>query len=155
MKRKKSDRFFVPIIFILIAVMLFEGCQGKKNMGIGNEKESFGLKQFENEMKEKEYKFEVKNVDKDFLPASRKRMTMEKDVIDIYIYNSNKEVENDSKRIGKDGSNYSNGNRAVTVDWVSDPHFYKKGSIIVQYIGINEKIINDLKDILGNQFAGD
>jgi len=42
----------------------------------------------------------------------------------------------------------------MKVDWVSFPHFYKKGSIIVQYIGEDEKMISDLKDIFGDQFAG-
>jgi len=37
---------------------------------------------------------------------------------------------------------------------LSFPHFYKKGNIVVQYIEEDEKIISDLKDILGEQFAG-
>ncbi len=35
-----------------------------------------------------------------------------------------------------------------------DPHFYKRGSLIVQYVGEDEKIISDLGDLLGEQFAG-
>ena len=34
------------------------------------------------------------------------------------------------------------------------PHFYKKGTIIVRYEGADEKIINDLEEIMGEQFAG-
>jgi hypothetical protein len=40
------------------------------------------------------------------------------------------------------------------VSWVSYPHFYKKGCLIVQYVGKNENIISDIEDILGEQFAG-
>ena len=49
---------------------------------------------------------------------------------------------------------YSNGSKSINVSWVSLPHFYKKGSIIVQYVGENKNIISDLNDILGEQFAG-
>ena len=46
------------------------------------------------------------------------------------------------------------GKNAVDVSWVSLPHFYKKGSIIVQYDGENNYIISDLDAILDAQFAG-
>ena len=42
----------------------------------------------------------------------------------------------------------------MEIEWVSKPHFYKKGSIIVNYVGEDEKILDDLKDIFGTQFAG-
>ncbi|EHI99965.1 hypothetical protein CDLVIII_3403 [Clostridium sp. DL-VIII] len=44
--------------------------------------------------------------------------------------------------------------KTKSVSWISYPHFYKKGNIIVQYIGKNEQIISNLKTILGEQFAG-
>ena len=63
-------------------------------------------------------------------------------------------MENEVKYIDSDGSGYSNGFKSVEVSWSSPPHFYKRWSIIVQYVGKNEKIISDLKNILGEQFAG-
>jgi len=105
-------------------------------------------------MKAKNYKFELKDVEKDFLPTARKRMIIDKEAIDIYLYNSNKEVEKDAKRIDNGGCEYNNGSKSVNVRWSLYPHFYKKGTIIVQYVGENEKIISDLKDIFGEQFAG-
>lgn len=139
------------ILFVLSSLMftLFIGC--------GNEqkpKDTFGVEQFANQMKAKNYKFEMKDVEKDFLPTTRKRMILDKEAIDIYLYNSNKEAENDAKRIDDGGFGYDNGTKSIKVSWVSYPHFYKKGNIIVQYVGQNEKIISDLKDIFGEQFAG-
>ncbi|MFA9396773.1 MAG: hypothetical protein ACERKV_00710 [Clostridiaceae bacterium] len=63
-------------------------------------------------------------------------------------------MKRDSKKINKDGFGYTNLTKSLQIDWVSEPHFYKSGNIIVQYIGTNEEIISLLEDILGEQFAG-
>jgi hypothetical protein len=42
----------------------------------------------------------------------------------------------------------------ASISYVSDPHYFKKGNMIVQYVGENQKIINQLEKILGKQFAG-
>ena len=63
-------------------------------------------------------------------------------------------MESDSLIIDNNGFGYSRNHTAVNLSWISYPHFYKKGNIIVQYIGKNEKIISNLQNILGKQFAG-
>lgn len=115
---------------------------------------TFNLEQFENKMREKNYNFQMQDAENYFLPTTTKRMIIGSEGIDIYLYNSNKEVEDDAKRIHSDGFGYRGSTRSVEIDWISYPHFYKKGNIIVQYVGENKKIISDLKDIFGQQFAG-
>jgi hypothetical protein len=139
------------IIFILSSVIftIFIACSNKQSS-----KNTLDMDQFVNLMKAKNYKFELKDVEKDFLPTTRKRILLGKEAIDIYLYNSNKEVENDAKRIDDGGCEYSDGTKSINVSWASYPHFYKKGNIIVQYVGKNEKVISDLKDIFGEQFVG-
>ena len=44
--------------------------------------------------------------------------------------------------------------RASMVDWFAPPHFYKKGRLIVIYIGDSTAVINPLEGVLGPQFAG-
>lgn len=124
--------------------------------GLTYSKIDFGVDEFSKEMKVKNYTFQLKDVSKDhFLPTTRKRMIIDKEVIDIYLYNSNKAMEKDAKGIYDGGYAYSNGTEAVNVSWgVSYTHFYKKGNIIVLYVGENNKIISDLKDIFGEQFQG-
>ena len=141
---KLNKKVVLGGIFLLLIIMII-GCSNK---------DIYDLAQFEKQMKAKNYEFQLKAVEKDFLPTTRKRMIIGKEAIDIYVYNSNKEAEKDAKRIDEHGFSYTNGNKSVKVGWVSQPHFYKKGNIIVQYIGQNEKIISDLKDIFGQQFAG-
>jgi hypothetical protein len=40
------------------------------------------------------------------------------------------------------------------VDWIAPPYFYKKGQLIVLYVGINTSVIHILETSLGHQFAG-
>jgi uncharacterized lipoprotein NlpE involved in copper resistance len=152
----KLSKYKAIVILSFLVMFIIVGC-GNKQIEKNNKqfkKNVYGIEQFTSDMKAKNYKFKIKDVQKDFLPTTRKIMTMDKEVIDIYSYNSSKDMENDAKNIDKYGSQYSNGDKSVIVDWISYPHFYKKGTIIVQYVGKNEKIISDLNSILGKQFVG-
>lgn len=40
------------------------------------------------------------------------------------------------------------------ISWVNTPHFFKKGGLIVLYVGKNQSILDALKKVLGEQFAG-
>ena len=118
---------------------------------------TFDVEKFEVEMKAKNYEFQLMHVKKNFIPTIRKRMIIGEESIDIYLYSNNKKMENDAENIDSGGCQYTSTgifSRTVNVSWVSEPHFYKKGKIIVLYVGTNEKIISDLKDILGEEFAG-
>lgn len=118
------------------------------------DKRILDLKQFERAMKDRGYNIEVIDTEQDFIPTTRKRIILDNDVIDIYLFGSNNEMEEEAKHIDSGGCSYTNLTKSVNVSWVSFPHFYKKGSLIVQYIGEDEVIMSDLKDILGEQFAG-
>ncbi len=146
--KKHSSYVSVSLIILLIIVMQM-GC---KDTNI--HQSTFTLQQFGDSMKNKGYSFEITDVEEDFLPTTRKRMEFNHDMLDIYIFNGDKEMEEEAANIDKDGCGYTNGNKSLKVSWVSYPHFYKRGSLIVQYVGEDEKIITDLRDILGEQFAG-
>lgn len=126
------------IVTILLISMLFS-CKNKE--------ERFSAEDFIKSMEEKNYDFEVSDVESTFIPTKSKIMKIGKDNIHIYIYNSNKEMEEDFKKI-KNGNKYDNGEYGVIVDWVDTPHIFKKGEIIVIYVGNNKEIIGSLKDIL-------
>lgn len=40
------------------------------------------------------------------------------------------------------------------VSWMRTPHFYKKGRLIVLYVGVDKSVIALLNNALGTQFAG-
>lgn len=118
---------------------------------------AYGLSQFEQDMKAAHYSFTVKNSDRFFLPAAQKRMAIGKDSLIIYIFSSAAIMQKTAKGINSDGYIYSDGDKSVCVDYFMDPHlhFFKKGSIIVEYAGVNKKLLVDLNKLLGAQFAGE
>lgn len=147
MKLGKRIRIILSVFFLITLLM---GCSSKSSSS-----DTFTLEQFQNEMKTKNYTFEVQDAQKDILQGNRKKMTIaDKKVIYINVFNSKEEMEKEAKCLDSTGNVYTTGSAATNIDWVSYPHFYKKGTIIVQYIGEDEKIQSDLKDILGEQFAG-
>jgi hypothetical protein len=148
---KNLNKYIVLFVLSSLIIAMFIGCTKKDSQ------DTFDIEQFTSEMKAKNYNFEIQDVENpdDFLSNTKKRMVIGKEALDIYLYNSNKEMEDDAKNINMNGFGYSDGNKSIIVDWISYPHFYKKGNIIVLYVGENEKIISDLNDIMGEQFAGD
>lgn len=146
---KPSKHIILLILLLLLLTVLITYVQKT------NSKNTFSIEKFQSEMKAKNYNFEMKDVEESFLPTKRKRMIIGNEALDIYVFSSNKKMENEARCITNDGFGYRNSSKGVDVEWVSIPHFYKKGSIIVQYIGENGRIISDLKDILGEQFAGE
>lgn len=64
-------------------------------------------------MKCKNYKFELKDVGKDFLTTTRKRMIIGNEALGIYLYSNNKKMENEAKFIDSDGGGYSNGAKSI------------------------------------------
>jgi hypothetical protein len=119
-----------------------------------NSQNTFSLIEFEDTLKDIGYEFVVQDVQQDFLPTTRKRMIFDHIALDIYIFSSDEKMEREASYIDSGGCGYDNGFKALNVSWISFPHFYKKGSLIVQYVGEDEKIMSDLTDILGEQFAG-
>lgn len=137
----------------VIITIFFTGC-------IKNDNNIFSINQFIEEVESRNYEFQIQDVKKDFyfLRTKGKMMTIEGEQLTIYLFKSNKTMEKAANGIQKDGSGYESKSllkpTQVEISWVSDPHFFKKGNIIVKYIGTNKEIIELLKEILGPQFAG-
>lgn len=148
---KNSNKYIVLFVLSSLIIAMFIGCTKKDPQG------TFGMEQFKSEMKAKNYNFEIQDVENsdDFLSNTKKRMVIGKEALEIYLYYNNEDMEDDAKNINMNGFGYSDGNKSMIIDWISYPHFYKKGNIIVLYVGENEKIISDLNDIMGEQFAGE
>lgn len=144
---KKEEHYvvvFIAIFFVFLTIVSFSGIN-----------KTYALPQFEEQMKEKGYDFDIKSVQSDFIPTTRKRMIIDDKAIDIYVFHSNIRMENEAKNIGSNGFSYQSETRGINIGWVAPPHFYKKGRIIVQYVGSDQKILTDLKDIFGGQFIGE
>lgn len=132
---------------------------------LGND---FSLEEFENKIKEKGYEYKMEYTEWGVLDSQGNyEMRLDDNIIVngtqfifydtlivIYSYENNGEMEKIASTINKDAGEIIFGGLPLQPQWHRTPHFYKKGRIIVQYVGEDEKIISDLKEIMGEQFAG-
>ncbi len=67
-----------------------------------------------------------------------------------FEYGSGAEATADATRIAADGASIG----TTRISWVSDPHFYRSGNLIVLYVGRTSPILALLQSVLGQQIAG-
>ena len=80
------------------------------------------------------YEVITSEIDNDsFLSVPRKPILIGDEIISVYVYESNKDMEQDSKYIGKDGCSIFRPGNSVEISWVSLPHFFKKDTLIINY----------------------
>jgi hypothetical protein len=77
----------------------------------------------------------------------------------VYEYSASAVAQLDAARVSADGATFQSGlwplgGAAVTVDWIAPPHDYRRGRVIVTYIGDDGAITRLLSAVLGQQFAG-
>ena len=68
----------------------------------------------------------------------------------VFEYDSTETMEADASLVASDGSSIG----TTMVTWVSTPHFFKVGRIIVVYIGDDAETLAQLQSLLGAQFSG-
>jgi hypothetical protein len=76
-----------------------------------------------------------------------------------YAYRTTVAAQLDASRVSSDGATFRGGfgpfgGHVVTVDWIAPPHHYRRGRVIVSYIGSDVAIMRLLTAVLGPQFAG-
>lgn len=144
---KYHFRNTVLLTLMSILILSLSGCHKELR---------YSVDQFSNDLKSRGYVFEVQDFQKDFLPSERKKLAFDNEDILIFVnvYKSNQAMEIDAQNISIDGCSYKTEKSGINVSWVAPPHFFKKGNIIVQYIGEDDILVSDLSDILGDEFAG-
>lgn len=90
------------------------------------------------------------SVTQPFFSVPGQVITVNGEQVQIYEYTDEEAANADAARISPDGGTIGN----TMVDWIAPPHFYKKGQIIVLYVGTSTTVINILETTLGIQFAG-
>ncbi len=68
----------------------------------------------------------------------------------IFEYDSSEAMEADASLVASDGGSIG----TTMLFWISTPHFFKAGHIIVVYIGDDAETLAQLQSLLGTQFAG-
>ena len=141
-------------ILLLTVLLLVSGCSQKKAVLItDNEKDLANMITY---LEDQGYESSVEEADSDIFPGIRMRIKVESEVLEVYLYKNPTVLEEVASGIGKDGSSYQNKSKTkvIEISWVSEPHFFKRNTMMVQYIGENENILKLLTAYLGPQFAG-
>jgi hypothetical protein len=133
------------LIIIFLCIILV-GC---------TDKNSFSSLEFEKALDKSNIKYSIKELDKDgkdhrLFSAPPKIYVIKKESIILFEYRTEKGMEKEAGYISEDGGYIKNS----FVDYISKPHYFKKGRVFVSYFGENEGILNFLEEVFGKQFAG-
>lgn len=138
---------------LMVLILVLSGCKGAEGPKVpsANAKDVERLQQG---MEDRGHRVELLPVGPDILEVLRLRMRVDEADLDLYLYDTVADLEKDVRGIGADGSSYEKGGVHIEISWVSYPHFYKNGTVIVLYVGENPVILSDLQVVLGLPFAG-
>lgn len=89
-----------------------------------------------------------------FSDADATRMRVNENLIYVYRFDSEAIAEASKKMVSPDGSTISTGSGSGIYEWVSTPHFYSAGNLIVLYVGEDRRTKDLLSHALGIEFAG-
>lgn len=70
--------------------------------------------------------------------------------VQVFEYKSPEAMEADASQVAPDGGSIG----TSMVMWVEAPHFFKAGRVLVLYVGEDAALLDLLKSVLGEQFAG-
>jgi hypothetical protein len=70
--------------------------------------------------------------------------------VQAFQYSEAAAVESEAARVSSDGLTIGN----AKPHWIGSPHFYKRGKLLVLYVGEDASTQKVLESILGRQFAG-
>jgi len=70
--------------------------------------------------------------------------------VQVYEYQSAEAMETDAVQVSADGGSVG----TSMISWMATPHFFKSGHILVLYVGDDPTVLEALKSVLGEQFAG-
>jgi len=88
------------------------------------------------------------------LSVASKTLAIGNENIGVFEYGSKALMEKDAAYIDEGGYLFLVPGKETTHAWLLPPHFFKKGTLIVGYIGNDQQILNFLNKTLGPEFAG-
>jgi hypothetical protein len=85
-----------------------------------------------------------------FISVPARLITTGAEQIQVFEYSSGAGAQADAGQISPDGSRVG----TSFISWIGPPHFYRRGRLLVLYVGDNGTIKASLERNLGPQFAG-
>lgn len=95
---------------------------------------------------------QVEDTEKPFFSVENTNYIINDEKFSVYQYNKDDKVklEDDIKSITDNGMKIND----VNMNWNKAPHIYKKGRLLVIYLGDNEIVLTEAKEILGQPILG-
>ena len=76
-------------------------------------------------------------------------VTVNSATLQVFEYETTAAADRDAAKVSPGGSPIG----TVQILWVSVPHFYKSGRVIVTYVGTDDNVLQVLEKVLGAPFA--
>ena len=138
-------------------LLMFASCDDNSNM-LTNTTEELNYTTFLELLEANGISFvetEGEEWDAGFLSVFPRHIYVDGEQITIYEFPSNHAMETDARFVNINGFGIDNPNTGyiVRINWASNPYWFKRDLIIVNYVGTNRQIIGFLRETL-QQFAG-
>jgi hypothetical protein len=141
-----KSKFSFSWMVLLVAAFLLAACSGQPASAQG-----FGAEEFIEALRAQGMDAEKGDpVEQAFFSVIGDSINFDGESVQVFEYDSAETMESDAVLVDADGSPIG----TSMINWVATPHFYKKGRILVLYIGDNAETLKLLESVLGPQFAG-
>lgn len=90
------------------------------------------------------------DVDQPFFSVEGMMIKVRGEDVQVFQYSNVAAMDAQAALVSLDGSAVG----TTKLHWVGSPHFYKKGKLLVLYVGNHDKVLKALEAMLGPQFAG-
>lgn len=141
-----------PLIFVwlLLAGILFSAC-ARQSADSVQPPAVEGLASLSQALRDAEATVETgETVEQGFFAVPGQILKVNGADVQVFEYESAEAMEADAAQVSTDGG--SVGTSMVT--WIAPPHFFKSGRVLVLYIGEDTALLDLLRSLLGEQFAG-
>ena len=153
MKKAITTGTVIAVCLLVFTVLALTACTDKKDDATVGQLGDYDA--FLASLTETGFRYNEDKPDTDsFLSVTRKPIWIGDEIISIYEYESSAAMEADAAGIDNSGFSISSQGKHTNVSWVSNPYFFKKDTLIINYVGENDDIIRFLSSKFGTPFAG-
>lgn len=89
-------------------------------------------------------------VDQPFFSVKGTVIKVRGEDVQVFQYSDAAAADTQAALVSLDGSAVG----TTKLHWVGSPHFYRKGKLLVLYVGDNDQVLKALQAVLGRQVAG-
>jgi hypothetical protein len=141
------------LVFFSYCRKIYESKTGKSNLSNQKYKQViFKTKDLLDGLKKAKVNYKIlRTAQSDMFSTTVKEISLYDEEICIHEFKDNIDMEIAAMRVRPDGFGIAT---VGEFEWINLPHFFKKGNIIVQYIGDSEKLVKAIETIMGKQYAG-